>query len=135
MLMLDKDQSFSLSAYVTSPGYQRIALTGYLTEYRGGELWAAPLLPELFYGADGLQLTSWRQNLPTAGNQVVLSRSGGQPSLPREELYWRKIKPATTPITAGPAVTPVATIPPLAILVAVVGIAIVGIAYLSLKRK
>ncbi len=90
-LMLDWDESFSMEANVTSPGPQRMVLKGYITERRADGLYAAPLLPQLFYGADGAQLTSWRQYLPTAGSQVILSRSGGQPSIPKEELFWRKI--------------------------------------------
>jgi len=91
-LMLDWDQSFSMQANVTSPGPQRIALKGYITERRPDGLYAAPLLPQLFYGADGSQLTTWRQNLTGTGAQTILSRSGGQPSIPKEELYWRKIR-------------------------------------------
>lgn len=90
-LMLDWDEFFSMQANVTSPGPQRIALRGYITERRPDGLYAAHLLPQLFYGADGTQLTSWRQYLPTAGSQTILSRSGGQPSIPKEELYWRRI--------------------------------------------
>ncbi|GAH30536.1 unnamed protein product, partial [marine sediment metagenome] len=60
-LMLDWDESFSMQANVTSPGPQRIVLRGYVTERRPDGLYAAPLLPQLFYGADGTQLTSWRQ--------------------------------------------------------------------------
>jgi len=61
----------------------------------------------LFYGADGNQLTTWRQYLPTAGSQTILSRSGGQPSIPKEELYWRKVteveKETPTPVEPTPA--------------------------------
>jgi len=90
-LMLDWDQSFSMQANVTSLGPQRIVLKGYITERRPDGLYAAPLLPQLFYGADGAQLSSWRQYLPTAGSQTILSRSGGQPSIPKEELFWRRV--------------------------------------------
>ncbi|GAH94552.1 unnamed protein product [marine sediment metagenome] len=90
-LMLGWDESFTMQANVTSPGPQRIALRGYITERRPDGLYAAPLLPQLFYGADGSQLTSWRQYIPGTGAQTILSRSGGQPSIPKEELYWRRI--------------------------------------------
>jgi len=90
-LMLDWDEFFSMQANVTSPGPQRIALRGYITERRPGGLYAAPLLPQLFYGADGTQLTSWRQYIPGTGSQTILSRSGGQPSIPKEQLYWRRV--------------------------------------------
>ena len=98
--MLNEDESFSLTANVTSPGYQRVVLKGFLTETRNGEVWAAPLLPQLFYGADGLPLTTWRQDLTSAGSQVILSRSGGLPTVPHDELYWRKIRDA--PVTTEP---------------------------------
>jgi len=89
--MLDWDQSFSMQANVTSPGSQRVVLRGYITERRPGGLYAAPLLPQLFYGADGAQLTSWRQYISGTGSQTILSRSGGQPSIPKEELFWRRV--------------------------------------------
>ena len=89
--MLGWDESFSMQANVTSPGYQRIALRGFITERRADGLYAAPLIPQLFYGADGTQLTSWRQYLPQAGSQTILSRSAGLPRVPREELFWRRI--------------------------------------------
>ena len=90
-LLLDWDEYFSMQANVTSPGPQRIALSGYITERRPDGLYAAPLLPQLFYGADGVQLTTWRQNLTGTGEQTILSRSGGLPSIPKEELYWRRV--------------------------------------------
>jgi len=90
-LMLDWDESFSMQTNVTSPGPQRIVLRGYVTERRTDGLYAAPLLPQLFYGADGTQLTSWSQYLSGTGSQTILSRSGGQPSIPKEELYWRRV--------------------------------------------
>ena len=80
-----------MQANVTSPGPQRIVLRGYITERRPDGLYAAPLLPQLFYGADGTQLTSWRQYLSGTGSQTILSRSGGQPSIPKEELFWRRV--------------------------------------------
>lgn len=92
MLMLEKDGSFSATANVTTPGYQRFVLRGYLVDRRADGTYVAPLIPQLFYGASGQQLTSWRQNIPAAGSQVILSRAaGGYPEVPREELYWRKI--------------------------------------------
>lgn len=90
-LRLDKDESFSMQANVTSPGPQRIVLRGFITERRPDGLYAAPLIPQLFYGADGKPLTTWRQYLPSAGPQVILSRSAGLPKVPREELFWRRI--------------------------------------------
>ena len=90
-IVLDEDESFSMQANVTTPGYQRVALRGYLTQRRPDGLYIAPLLPQLFFGQDGTQLTTWRQNLTGTGEQTILSRSGGLPTLPREELYWRRV--------------------------------------------
>ena len=108
VLMLDKDEYFSLSANVTNPGYQSMVLRGYLTERRSDGLYAAPLLPQLFYGVDGTQLSSWRQYISGTGEQTLLSRSGGEPSVPREELYWRRVgndvsapAPVVTPAPLG----------------------------------
>jgi len=91
-VVLDEHESFNLTAYVTSPGYQNVALHGYITQQRGDGLYAAPLIPDLFYGASGSALSgTWRQFLPATGSTTILSRSGGQPSVPREDLYWRKV--------------------------------------------
>lgn len=90
-LILDKDESFNLTANVTSPGQQSIVLRGFITERRPDGLYAAPLLPQLFFGADGTPLTTWRQYISGTGSQTILSRSAGSPMLPREELFWRKI--------------------------------------------
>ena len=90
-LILDKDESFNLTANVTSQGPQSIVLRGFITERRPDGLYAAPLLPQLFFGADGTPLTTWRQNISGTGSQTILSRSAGSPMLPREELFWRKI--------------------------------------------
>lgn len=91
-LLLDEDESFSMSAYVDSPGEQRIALSGYLVQHRGDGTYVASLLPQLFYGVTGTQLQTWRQDFTATGDQVILSRSGGLPMLPREELNWRKVE-------------------------------------------
>jgi len=108
MLMLNEDESFSLTAYVESPGYQRIALQGYLVSRRSDGTYIAPLIPQLFYGADGKQLQTWRQNFTATGEQVILSRVAGEPSVPREELWWRKV--AEAPKAEVPKVTEAPTI-------------------------
>ena len=90
-LVLDEDESFNLTANVVSPGPQSVVLRGYLTQRRPDGLYIAPLLPQLFYGQSGVQLSTWRQNLTGTGEQTILSRSGGLPTLPREELYWRRV--------------------------------------------
>jgi len=89
--MLDWDEGFAMQANVTNPGPQRVVLRGYITERRPDGLYAAPLLPQLFYGADGTQLSTWRQNISGTGEQTILSRSGGQPSIPKEQLFWRRV--------------------------------------------
>jgi hypothetical protein len=91
MLMLDEDESFSLSGYVETPGEVRMALQGYLVSRRSDGTYIAPLIPQLFYGWNGSQLQTWRQNITVVGEQVILSRSGGLPKVPREELAWRKV--------------------------------------------
>jgi len=95
LLMLPEDEFFELTANVTSAGPQSVVLKGYLVSERPDGTYVAPLLPQLFFGFDGTQLSTWRQNLTQTGEQVILSRSGGQPSVPREELWWRKVKPKT----------------------------------------
>ena len=91
-LYLLEDEYFSMNAYVQALGDQTIALSGYLVEHRSDGTYVAPLIPDLFYGVNGTQLShSWRQNFTATGDQTILSRSGGEPSVPRNELYWRKI--------------------------------------------
>lgn len=80
-----------MQANVVSPGPQSVVLRGYITQRRPDGTYIAPLLPGLFFGADGTQLTSWRQYLSGTGAQTILSRSGGQPSIPKEELFWRRV--------------------------------------------
>ena len=97
MLMLDEDESFSLSAYIEAPGEVRVVPSGYLVSHRSDGTYIAPLIPQLFYGWNGAQLQTWRQDITAAGEQVILSRVGGQPKVPREELYWRKVLGVPTP--------------------------------------
>jgi len=92
VLMLDEDESFSITANVTSPGPQSMALKGFLVKKTANGTYIASLLPQMFYGASGQQLTSWRQNLTSTGSQVILSRTaGGYPKVPKQDIYWRKI--------------------------------------------
>jgi hypothetical protein len=107
-LMLDEDESFSLTANVVSPGYQSMVLKGYLVSRRANGVYVAPLIPQLFYGAEGTQLQTWRQYISGTGEQTILSRVGGEPSVPREELYWRKVSDFEE---KAPAPTPKAVIP------------------------
>ena len=118
--VLDEDESYSMQVYSTSPGYQSVVVRGMMTKEEGGSVYATPLLPSMFYGVDGTQLgSSWRQYIPTAGAQTLLSRSGGLPRLPPDEdLFWRKVSSPQQgqpqPGVSGVAVSP---IPALAVVV------------------
>ena len=131
--MLDEDESFSLTAYVTSPGDQRTVLKGYLVSRRSDGVYVAPIIPQLFYGASGSQLQTWRQNITTTGNQVIISRAaGGYPKVPKQDLYWRKIQDITTEAT--PTTKPLATeVPSWLIPAIVIGIGAVAL-YLLTRR-
>ena len=92
VLMLDENESFSITANVTSPGPQSMVLKGYLIRKTANGTYVASLLPQMFYGADGQPLTTWRQNLTSTGSQVILSRAaGGYPEVPKQDIYWRKV--------------------------------------------
>jgi hypothetical protein len=108
LVTLDWDEYFSMQAYVESPGYQRMALTGFITQRRSDGVYVGSLLPQMFYGASGEQLSSWSQYLPS-GQQTILSRSGGLPKVPKEEIYWRKVSdfeiPTAQPVTPKVAIT------------------------------
>lgn len=90
---LGLDQSFSLTANVTTPGYQSIVLSGYLVDKRPDGTYVIPITPDMFYGVTGAQLgATWRQHLPTTGSQVLLSRGAGNlPTVSRGRIGWRKI--------------------------------------------
>jgi len=115
MVLIPEEGSFTLTAHVESPGYIRVAPTGYIISERNGT-WIAPLLPQMFYGASGTQLTTWRQYIPSAGPQIILSKPAGKLLIPREELYWRRIRepekeaieivePVRVTMGLGPAIT------------------------------
>ena len=106
MLMLDEDESFSLSAYIEAPGQVRVVPSGYLVSHRSDGTYIAPLIPQLFYGWNGTQLQTWRQDITATGEQVILSRVGGEPSVPREELYWRKVAEPEKPKKVEAATCP-----------------------------
>ena len=136
-LILDKDEAFSMSAYVESPGYQRVLVSGYLLERRADGNYLAPLIPQLFYGANGNVLQTWQQYLPTTGNQVILSRSGGHPSVPREDLYWKKVD-SKTESKAQTQIQPVTvnlSVPDYTIPVLLIGSTLIAIAAYYLWKK
>jgi len=115
--MIPEEESFTLTAYVESPGYVTVIPRGFLVSRRDEEVWVAPLIPQLFYGATGEQLKTWRQYIPKAGEQVILSRRAGYPKVPREQLYWRRLEapleelvpaqPSPSPWLLIPALTPI----------------------------
>ena len=108
MLYLEEDESFSMTANVESAGYQRIALKGFLVRRDNNGVYIGSLLPQMFYGASGTQLSTWRQYLPTSGSQVILSRTaGGDPEVPKEEIYWRKVADLEQVTTPTPVAEPI----------------------------
>jgi len=92
VLLLPEESSFQLEAYVEAPGWVRIVPRGYLVSEWAGKKWITPLIPQMFYGATGEQLTTWRQYIPKAGWQVIMSRRAGEPKIPREQLPWRQLE-------------------------------------------
>lgn len=88
--MLDEHEDFSMTAHVEVDGEQRVIVSGYLIKQKADGVYRAQLIPQLFYGENGQQLSSWRQYL-TAGDHVILSRSGGNPHVPDSELNWVKV--------------------------------------------
>lgn len=96
-----------MQANVASEGPQRIVLKGYLVRRNNNGTYVAPLIPQLFYGWDGSQLSSWRQDIGATGSQTIISRAaGGYPEVPREELYWRKVSDYEEKVTPTPTVVP-----------------------------
>ena len=130
-LVLDEDESFSMQANVTTPGPQSIVLRGYITQRRPDGLYIAPLLPQLFYGQSGAQLSTWRQNLTGTGEQTILSRSGGLPTLPREELYWRRVGNDI----AAPAKIVEVEVMPVSLTPLLVGVVVAGVILWAVSPK
>lgn len=132
-LYLPEDEYFALTANITSTGYQTVALSGYLVSRRPDGTYVAPLIPQLFYGADGSQLTTWRQNFTSTGSQVILSRSSGKPFVPKSDLWWRKVsEPPREARREEP--TALVEVPPIWVLPSWVGPAVVvgGLAFAGL---
>ena len=130
--MLDEDESFSMTANVTSTGYQRMSLSGFLVRKTSNGTYVASLLPQMFFGADGLPLTTWRQNLTSTGSQVILSRAaGGYPKVPKQDIYWRKVSDSEEKAVA-PAPTPTVAVPTVQILTYALPIGFLAIGLLML---
>jgi len=91
----------------------------------------------LFYGWDGTQLQTWRQNIGATGSQVIISRAaGGYPEVPRQELYWRKVSDFEEKApTVTPTVAPALQLPSWALPVAVSILALGGLAIIAYYMK
>lgn len=116
-LVLDWDEDFKLDAHVDADGQQRFIVSGYIQKRRADGLYQAPIIPELFFGANGQQLDTWSQYL-TAGDHTILRRDGGNPSVPEHELNWIKVSgqaprrtPPTAPVTPTRVTTQEVTLP------------------------
>lgn len=117
-VVLDWNQDYKLDARVDSTGQQRFTLTGYIQKRRADGVYQAPLIPELFYGADGTQLSTWSQYL-TAGDHTILRRDSGNPVVADSELAWRKVGGAPSVQATPTRVTATLEIPwfPIVVLV------------------
>lgn len=138
-LVLDWDEDFKLDAHVDADGQQRFIVTGYIQKRRADGLYQAPLIPELFFGANGQQLDSWSQYL-TAGDHTILRRDSGNPFVPDHELFWSKVSgqepqraPRFQPAPATRVVTQALDLNTV-IIYAVVGLSAVGLLYYLIKR-
>lgn len=136
-VVLNWDEDFKLDARVDSDGQQRFGLIGFIQKRRADGVYQAPLIPELFYGADGTQLSTWSQYL-TAGDHTILRRDSGNPFVPDSELAWQKIgeAPRRTPTPATPPTRVVASALDMntTIILAVIGLGAVGLLYYLVKR-
>lgn len=111
-LMLDEKEDFKLDAHVDATGQQRIAVMGYLVRRRPDGVYQTPLIPEMFFGANGQQLTTWSQYL-TAGDHTILRRDSGNPYVPDSDLFWRKVSEPqrpSRPTPVAPAAPTVSTV-------------------------
>lgn len=137
-IVLDWNEDFKLDAHIDATGQQRVVLTGYIQKRKADGLYQAPLVPELFFGANGQQLETWSQYL-TAGDHTILRRDSGNPSVPDSELFWSKVSgqaPQRTPRTAPASPTRVTTsaLDANTIILVVVGLGAVGLLYYLIKR-
>jgi hypothetical protein len=138
-LILNENEDFSLSAHIDTAGHQRIEVTGYLERRRPDGIYRTPLIPDLFFGADGTQLDTWDQDL-TVGDHIVLSRSGGNPRVPDDELNWRKVseapqRPSPQPVVVQAPVRTMAIDMNTLILGVVGSIIAAGVLYYIFRKK
>lgn len=116
---LEEQQDFKLDAHVDSDGQQRFAVIGYLVRRTRDGVYRTPLLPEMFFGANGQQLDTWSQYL-TKGDHTILRRDSGNPKLPDSELNWVRVSGAPQvqqPQPLAPAQT--ASLVPLLVVIAI----------------
>lgn len=135
-LVLDWNEDFKLDAHVDATGDQRFAVTGYIQKRRADGVYQAPLIPELFFGADGQPLETWSQHL-TAGDHTILRRDSGNPSVPDSDLAWSKVSGQESPLSAPSTPTRVvasALDVNTTIMLVVVGLGAVGLLYYLIKR-
>ena len=90
-LVLNEGEDFKLDAHVDATGQQRIIAEGYLVRRRPDGVYQTPLIPQLFFGANGQQLQTWSQYL-TAGDHTFLRRDSGNPRVPDHDLFWMKVE-------------------------------------------
>lgn len=133
-LVLDWNEDFKLDAHVDATGDQRFAVTGYIQKRRADGVYQAPLIPELFFGVNGQPLETWSQYL-TTGDHTILRRDSGNPSVPDNELAWRKISDERrTPLATPTRVVASALDMNTTIMLVVVGLGAVGLLYYLIKR-
>lgn len=132
-VVLDWNEDFKLDAHVDSTGQQRFGLIGYIQKRRADGVYQAPIIPELFYGVDGTQLSTWSQNL-TAGDHTILRRDSGNPFVPDSELAWRKISDERRTAPATPTRVVTSALDTNTIMLVVVGLGAVGLLYYLIKR-
>ena len=94
--MLNENEDFKLDAHVDATGQQRIIVEGYLVRRKADGVYQTPLIPEMFFGANGQQLTTWSQYL-TAGDHTVLRRDSGNPRVSDQDLFWMKVSGGAQP--------------------------------------
>ena len=123
-LELNENEDFRLDAHIDATGQRRVVVAGYLIRRRPDGVYRTPLIPQLFFGANGQQLDTWSQYL-TAGDHTILRRDSGNPRVPDSDLYWFKVSgaPQRPQAPAQPTVTRL-EIPVFPLLVLFVGVPI-----------
>lgn len=131
-LELNENEDFKLDAHIDVTGQQRIEATGYLIRRRPDGIYRTPLIPQMFFGANGQQLDTWSQYL-TAGDHTILRRDSGNPKVPDSDLFWHKISEAQRPLQPQIPVAKAATTE-LPLTYIVVGLVVVGVLIFLLRK-